>query len=110
MSKQWGHGYKTGYADAIKDNGSIVGMFFHSYENNAICWQGQILRELKDGSFLVQLYSWINGCPTDQKIVSMSDIKDWSFYSSDEEMRYAYCRANGLDPIETERLEKAMFA
>lgn len=110
MSKQWGHGYHTGYYDAIKQNDSIVGMFFHSYDNGQIKWQGQVIKKLNNSRFIVQLYSWVGGHATTQKVISLSDVKDWSFYNSDKEMRHAYYLSLNLDPEKMEKLESKIFA
>jgi hypothetical protein len=96
MSKeQWGHGFRMG-AKKAKDKNSLINKWFLSFtENEKIEWQGRIL--LKEGdSFLIQLYSWFDGGPTDQIFVSFEDMKNWKFYDSDFDMRYASAMCKGV--------------
>jgi hypothetical protein len=104
-SKQWGSGYHKGYADAIKKTGGLIGLFFHTYSNGKIYWQGHIEQKLDSGSYLVQLFSWLTGEPTDKKIVNDSEMKDWSFYDSNEAMRLSYYRSQGLTLDESKRID-----
>jgi len=90
MSKQWGHGYYNGVKAAQHNNGTMAGLWFHSRKDGNIHLQGQIVRDLKNGSYVVQLYSWLDGNPTDQKIVLLEEIKEWTFYKTDFDMRKAY--------------------
>jgi len=65
-----------------------VGRWFHSVnDDGAIIWQGKILRDSRSGVFVVQLYSWLDGRPTDQRIVRASEMVGWRFYRTDAEMR-----------------------
>lgn len=93
-----------------KDNEFLTGKWFHSFHKSGeFHWQGQIVSSLKritktdyaacdegyrpKGNYvLVQLYSWLDGVKTDQKVVSIREIhkEKWSFYDTAEEMRHAY--------------------
>ena len=71
----------------------LKGKWFHSFKSNAIHWQGKVLGLVtaptlrsKAAKYLVQLYSWEDGCPSDQIIVSLDDMKDWKFYNPNEPM------------------------
>jgi len=67
---------------------TLVGLWFHSrYESGEIKWQGQIVRELKDGSCVCQLYSWLMGDPTMCKLVKREDVEQFEFYQDDAAMR-----------------------
>jgi hypothetical protein len=68
----------------------MIGKWFHSFNNGIVRWQGRILAAPSDGLYLVQLYSWVMGEETDQVLVPLADMKDWSFYSSSEDMGFAY--------------------
>lgn len=84
----WG----AGRAQAIK-NGEISpleGKFFHSFdEDNKLNWQGRVLHSMPDEYFLIQLYSWLDGRPTAQRIISFKDMINWIFYASKEEWGWA---------------------
>lgn len=77
-----------------KSKSLIVGKWFHSFDKKGETkWQGQVLQ--KDGEYyIVQLYEWLTGSATIQKIVHISDMKDYDFYSSAEDMRDYYDRKN----------------
>jgi hypothetical protein len=66
----------------------LKGKFFHSMKSDdkAIHWQGQIVDELTPGYFLLQLFSWLDGRPTDQMTVALADMRGWKFYTSQEAM------------------------
>ena len=64
--------------------------WFHSFKNGKIVWQGQVLSKESNNTFLVQLYSWIDGMPTNQHLVFLSEMKNWRFYNSDKEMKEVY--------------------
>lgn len=69
---------------------SLDGKFFHTFVDNQVEWQGYIISEPKDSFFLVQLFDWILGEPSNQKLVSINDMLSWNFYDSVEEMNDAY--------------------
>jgi hypothetical protein len=93
MSKQWGHGFYKGAKAALEQSDSMAGIWFHSRcPDGKIVYQGQIIKEFKDGTYLIQLYEWFMGHPSKRKIVGFEEIKDWDFYGSDEEMRLAYSK------------------
>lgn len=75
---------------------ALVGKWFHSPardetgEITGVNWQGQILDEPSPGTFLVQLYEWIGGSATMQQLVPFTDMADWIFYDSDEDMKFSY--------------------
>jgi len=75
-------------------NNILVGKWFHSRKDETINidWQGQVLGQIDESRYLVQLYSWLDGCATTQRIVDIKDMSFWMFYNSDEEMRDYYDR------------------
>jgi len=63
--------------------------WFHTYkENGDITYQGHVLDYLPPRLVLVQLFSWLDGRPTCQKLLEVTD--DWSFYDTQEAMRDAW--------------------
>jgi hypothetical protein len=73
-----------------KRNNGIVGKFFHSYDGEVLHWQGQILSKQHGEHYLVQLYEWLAGSPTDQVLVPFKDMTTWKFYDCTEDMNLAY--------------------
>lgn len=67
----------------------IVGKFFHSFDEDGYYeWQGKVLSH-GSGFVLVQLYEWLSGGPSCQKLVPETSTTTWHFYNSDAEMRNA---------------------
>lgn len=95
MSRQWGHGFHRGLADAQTKNGTIVGLWFLSKENEKTKWQGRVERVLDNGQYVVQLLSWVDGNPTAKKIIPLDDMNQWDFFQTSRDMRYASLRENG---------------
>lgn len=50
----------------------------------AVEWQGKILRQIRNGVFLVQLYSWASGEATSRALVTEARIteEEWFFYAT----------------------------
>ena len=78
-----------------KDDKSLEGKFFHSFKDGEISWQGYVVAEQSDGYYLVQLFEWVLGEPSTQKVVHIGSMADWEFYSSSDEMNDAYERRTG---------------
>lgn len=69
---------------------SLAEKYFHSFtENDTLKWQGQILKEVAPGKFLIQLYSWIGGFPSDQMVISIDQMiqEKWKFYGYADDWR-----------------------
>lgn len=75
-----------------RDDRSLEGKFFHSVRDGKIKWQGYVMAEQADGYYLVQLFEWLMGEPSIQKVVHIGAMSDWEFYSSADEMNEAYAR------------------
>jgi hypothetical protein len=76
-------------------NTSLVGMYFHQLKLNEhgemqIHWQGQIIGRPQPAYYLLQLYDWLVGAPSDCRIVEFQELRGWLFYPDAEGMRYAY--------------------
>ena len=76
--------------DIKKDEDGLIGKFFHSLKDGDICWQGQVLSEIKNDYYLVQLYEWLLGSPNKQVLVPFSVMVTWQFYDTAEQMEYQY--------------------
>lgn len=71
----------------------LVGNWFHQHKDDGtLGWQGQVLSEPQPGHYLVQLYGWLDGCPTDRVLVPFPDMLRWKFYETDEDMNDAYAK------------------
>lgn len=67
----------------------MEGKWFHTFDARGdVHWQGQILRDLGDGSYEVQLYSWVLGEPTNRDV--LLPVVRRVYYDTDAEMRAAY--------------------
>ena len=73
-----------------KDRKALEGKFFHSFKDGHVVWQGYVISEPTDGYFLVQLFEWVIGEPSTQKLVRIDTMLDWDFYDTAEEMNEAY--------------------
>ena len=65
---------------------NLNGHWFHSFDKSGIkIYQGQVLKQVGN-YYLVQLYSWIDGRPTYQKLFLLSHMKEWHFYPTNKKM------------------------
>lgn len=86
LRSAWGAG-----KNSRDDDASITGKWFHNFtEDGLVHNQGQVLSAQPDGHFLVQLYGWLTGGATDQKVVTIQEMTDWVFYHSNSDMVTAY--------------------
>lgn len=81
---------------------SLVGRFFHVFrEEGFVNLQGVVRSKIDDRNYLVQLFSWFDGSPTELFIVPIEqmiarDIRDnrkpncWQFYEDAEHMNFFY--------------------
>lgn len=67
----------------------LVGRWFLQFKESELGWQGQILSMPSSEVYLVQLYSWLDGEPSQQRFVKFADMLEWQFYATDDEMRDA---------------------
>lgn len=79
---------------------NLVGLFFHSYtivdKKPVIRWQGQVLKQIAADKYLVQLYDFVCGAPSDQKIIHARDMDNWSYYPDITTMNESYYRKSGI--------------
>lgn len=68
----------------------LKGKFFHSFEDGRVAWQGCVLGSPAPGHYLVQLFSWLSGGPTNQQIIPFEKMTGWYFYDSAEDMNYSW--------------------
>jgi hypothetical protein len=85
------------------------GKWFHSWKDGEIEWQGCVLCENADTA-TVQLFSWLDGHPTDQKVIPVSSMRDWSFYRTPRAMRRRYSEYIGRSKADFAWSERARRA
>lgn len=85
----WGAGHAAAMKKVTQeqhDNLNLVGKFFHSVDGKGgLRWQGTILSEPSPDMFLVQLFDWVMGQPSIQKLIPINEMNDWIFYSTHDE-------------------------
>lgn len=67
----------------------LTGKWFHTFENGEIDLQGMIVGKVSDQQYLCQLFSWLTGYPTTQIFKNVSDMSEWQFFDSGENMMLA---------------------
>jgi hypothetical protein len=67
-----------------------VGRFFHSIEGGKVDWQGEVIGRISEDRYLVQLFEWPMGELSVQRIVSVSEMSPWLFYTDADEMGHSY--------------------
>jgi len=73
------------------NNNALVGKYFHSLNGKGkVQWQGYVIGATEPGWYLVQLFNWINGDKSNQKLVLFSDMLNWLFYEDGDSMVYSY--------------------
>ncbi len=70
--------------------GALVGKFYHTYRDGVIEHQGEILSLAAPGLYLVQLFEWLMGTVTDQRLVPVAEMMCWKFYDCREDWHLAY--------------------
>jgi hypothetical protein len=53
-------------------------------------WQGCVVAEPSPGVYLVETFDWLVGASVAQALVSLGDMKDWTFYDDTEWMGNHY--------------------
>lgn len=67
----------------------LVGKWFLQFKGKDLGWQGEILAMPRAETYLVQLFSWLDGGPTDQVFVKLEDMTEWKFYDTIGDMKFA---------------------
>jgi hypothetical protein len=76
--------------ETAREPEKLVGKYFHSAsENNKIEWQGVVIGEPHSGWYLVQLFEWASGEPTEQRLVPIEKMIGWLFYPDVDAMKFS---------------------
>jgi hypothetical protein len=79
-----------------------LGKFFLSYHPDGVVrWQGQVSAQLSPNRFRIQLFEWFLGEPSEQRVVSLSQMRGWSFYDSADAWQEDIRRKTGVAPTDS---------
>jgi hypothetical protein len=67
---------------------SLIGSYFHSRPDPG--WQGCIVAEPVPGIYLVELFDWLVGASSCQKLVPVGEMHGWRFYDDADWMNNSY--------------------
>ena len=69
----------------------LVGRFFLSLDaSGKLYWRGEVIGRISEEHYLVQLFDTELGEPSVQRIVRLSEMSPWLFYSNANEMDHSY--------------------
>jgi len=69
----------------------LIGRFFHSIDaGGKLRWQGEVIGRVSEEHYLVQLFDTAMGEPSVQRIIALSEMSPWLFYSNADEMNHSY--------------------
>lgn len=99
---------------AEEDIDGIVGRHFHSWRelregedtrgltvkrDLTLEWQGHVIDRIETGLYLIEIYSWWDGCPAGQRLIPVASMTNWTFYDDAVEMQVALgCREFEHEP------------
>ena len=82
--EQWGNGFDAGKKSVKEQPTSLVGLFFHTYENGKIERQGIVKRALPGDRYLVMFFSFLDGFENGGKMFELQEMMTWKFYDTDK--------------------------
>jgi hypothetical protein len=71
----------------------LLGLFGHTLnEDGEVIWQFQVVRRASNDAYIVQLYSWLDGSPTQVTVLGHDDLlsERCRLYLSAKQMHEAY--------------------
>ncbi len=68
----------------------LVGKYFHTIKNGRVQYQGQIMAKVDDTHYLVDLFSFLTGMCTNQRLYAVTDMKNWLIYGTQGDMMFSY--------------------
>ena len=86
-----------------KPDRGLVGKFFYSFRDDRLHWQGQVVTKVVPSMYLVQLFEWIAGCPTNQQLVTLNEMRGWAFYDDADDWTTRATELNRQRAHEMER-------
>ncbi|MEC4763819.1 hypothetical protein VT930_11960 [Mycobacterium sherrisii] len=79
LSGRWFHSWRPAEGDDDR-------RYVHMRGGRTVVWQGHIVEQIDAKHYVVQLYSWWDGTPTEKQLMSVDDMVGWTFYSNNIEM------------------------
>src|SRR5437879_12788545 len=84
----------------------LIGRFFHSIDaGGKLRWQGEVIGRVSEEYYLVKLFDTAMGEPSVQRIIALSEMSAWLFYSNADEMTNSYEHGTAT-PVQKETQEK----
>ncbi|RVI58519.1 HNH endonuclease [Sinorhizobium meliloti] len=78
---------------ASNDNSGLVGLYGHTRDDDgAINWQFEVMGKITEDTYTIQLFSWLDGGPTDVKMVSLEVLRGCSLYSTKDDWLWAWAK------------------
>jgi hypothetical protein len=77
-------------AKATRSTDPLVGKHFHTLKDGKIHYQGQIMSKAGDDQYIVDLFSFLTGMCTCQRMYSLADMKDWLLYDTQADMMHSH--------------------
>lgn len=97
QGQEWGRDRAKDVGECALSPASLVGSWFLRVEHseNGI-WQGMVVAEPQPGTYLVEIFDWINDRPLGQRLLGLDEMLfsaqteiDWTFYDTEKAMRAA---------------------
>jgi hypothetical protein len=73
----------------MENSNALIGKFFVSKSEGKDKWQGVVVDKITDSIYLVHLFDWMFGLPSDMKLISVHDIirDEWDLYEGIDELK-----------------------
>ena len=86
-AKNFDGNFSSMETDTVTKPEKLVGKYFYSAnENNKVEWQSVVIGEPHPGWYLVQLFDWVSGKPSVQRLVPIENMNAWLFYPDRDAM------------------------
>lgn len=94
---------------AANDNG-LVGLYGHTRtDDGEIQWQFEVTGMVGDDACTIQLFSWMDGRPTDVRVMSVEDMSACSLYSSRDEWIWQWAKESAASDGKGDRWARKTF-
>jgi hypothetical protein len=82
----------------VRNDAGLVGLFGHTRDDDGtINWQFEIIGKVGDDAYSIQLFSWMDGRPTDVKIFTLDQIAKCSLYSTRDAWIQRWAKESGYN-------------
>lgn len=74
---------KTTSGRNVNNGNGFVGLYGHTRDDDGVIdWQFEVIGKISEEFYTIQLFSWLDGSPTEVKVASICDLSKSSLYSS----------------------------